>query len=152
MRQGVEADAAMETVHIRMPAKAEYVSVARLTAAAVAARHGFTYDEIEDLKIAVSEACTAAIAARTAARPLALRFVPAEGGLEIWVQSGRLGVPAFNSPGARADEPALGLFLMRCLVDDVRFVDEGDGAAAVRLLKRRQEGSDGSDRGAPSTA
>lgn len=148
MPHGVDADAAMETIHVRMPAKPEYVSVARLTAAAVAARHRFTYDEIEDLKIAVSEACSAAIAARTPG-PLVLRFVPREGALEVCVQSGRrFRVAQPTGREAAEDERALGLFLMQCLVDDVRYIDEGNGATSLCLLKRRQEDR---EPGAPSS-
>ena len=45
-------------VEIRVPAKPQYVSVVRLTVSALAARVGFTYDEIEDMKIATGEAVT----------------------------------------------------------------------------------------------
>lgn len=48
-------------IEIRVPAKAQYVGVARLTISGLASRLGFTYDEIEDLKIATSEAVTNAV-------------------------------------------------------------------------------------------
>lgn len=48
-------------VEIRLPAKPQYVSVARLTISGLANRLGFTYDDIEDLKIAASEAITNAV-------------------------------------------------------------------------------------------
>lgn len=48
-------------VEIRVPAKAQYIGVARLTISGLASRLGFTYDEIEDLKIASSEAVTNAV-------------------------------------------------------------------------------------------
>ena len=48
-------------IEIRVPAKAQYVGVARLTISGLASRVGFTYDEIEDLKIASSEAITNAV-------------------------------------------------------------------------------------------
>ena len=43
---------------MKIPAKAEYVAIIRLTMAGVANRMGFAYDDIEDMKIAISEACT----------------------------------------------------------------------------------------------
>lgn len=46
----------MDDINLKLPAKPEYVSVARLTTAAIANRLGFNVDEIEDLKVAVSEA------------------------------------------------------------------------------------------------
>lgn len=48
----------MDEINIKLPAKPEYMSVARLTTAAIANRAGFNIDDIEDLKVAVSEAGT----------------------------------------------------------------------------------------------
>jgi serine/threonine-protein kinase RsbW len=43
---------------LKIPAKAEWVAVARLAIAAVASRLRFSVDEIEDIKLAIAEACT----------------------------------------------------------------------------------------------
>ncbi|MFD2639748.1 anti-sigma B factor RsbW [Piscibacillus salipiscarius] len=48
-------------VEMKLPAKSEYVGVLRLTISGVANRMGFSYEEIEDLKVAVSEAITNAV-------------------------------------------------------------------------------------------
>lgn len=51
----------METfdfIEMKFPAKAEYVGVARLSISGVASRMGFNFEDIEDLKIAMSEAVT----------------------------------------------------------------------------------------------
>ena len=42
---------------VRMPAEGAYLSVLRTATAGLAARLDFTLDEIEDLRIAVDEAC-----------------------------------------------------------------------------------------------
>jgi len=44
-------------VELRVPADSAYVSVLRTTAAGLAARLDFTLDDIEDLRMAVGEAC-----------------------------------------------------------------------------------------------
>lgn len=44
-------------VRVRMPAESAYLSVLRTATAGLAARLDFTLDEIEDLRIAVDEAC-----------------------------------------------------------------------------------------------
>lgn len=46
---------------LEMPAKAAYVSLARLMVGSIARRMRFTEESIDDLKIAVSEMCTNAI-------------------------------------------------------------------------------------------
>lgn len=48
-------------VELKVPAKAQYVGVTRLAISGLASRLGFTFDEIEDLKIASSEAVTNAV-------------------------------------------------------------------------------------------
>jgi serine/threonine-protein kinase RsbW len=46
-----------DNVTLILPAKSEYVSTVRLTASSLASRIGFNIDEIEDIKVAVSEVC-----------------------------------------------------------------------------------------------
>jgi serine/threonine-protein kinase RsbW len=52
---------ASDVVELTIPAKAEYVGIVRLTTSGVANRMGYSYDDIEDIKVAVSEACTNAV-------------------------------------------------------------------------------------------
>ena len=54
--QGAQPDT-MDTVHLRVPADPAYLTVIRTATAGLAARLDLTLDEIEDLRIAVDEAC-----------------------------------------------------------------------------------------------
>ena len=51
------AGAPRDRVEVRLPAQSAYLSVLRTATAGLAARLDFTLDEIEDLRIAVDEAC-----------------------------------------------------------------------------------------------
>lgn len=54
----------METfdfIEMKVPAKAEYVGVIRLSISGIANRMGFSYEDIEDLKVSISEAITNAV-------------------------------------------------------------------------------------------
>jgi serine/threonine-protein kinase RsbW len=81
-RRGAQADqAARDKVNVRMPADGAYLSVLRTATAGLAARLDFTLDEIEDMRIAVDEACAMllgqdAMTVRVSVRCLAPR-VPA---------------------------------------------------------------------------
>lgn len=56
------APAVKDEVIVRIPAEGAYLSVLRMVTAGLAARLNFTVDEIEDLKIAVDEACAMLLA------------------------------------------------------------------------------------------
>src|SRR5699024_282851 len=49
-------------IELKIPAKAEYVGVLRLSMSGIASRMGFSYEAIEDLKVALSEAATNVVA------------------------------------------------------------------------------------------
>lgn len=44
-------------VRLAIPARPEYIGLARVTAAGLASRLGFTYDQVEDLRLAIDEIC-----------------------------------------------------------------------------------------------
>ncbi len=48
----------IETIELSLPFKAEYVSTARLTVSSIASKMGFDFDEVEDIKVALSEVCS----------------------------------------------------------------------------------------------
>jgi len=133
---------ATERVEVTIPKRPEFVSVARLTAAAVAGRQGFAFDEIEDLKIAVSEACAFLIRVATnAGAPLSVRFVLGKDLLEVSVETREPEVVVESDASdddAAMDEGQLGMFLLRCLVDEVEVrQDPAAGIATLRFVKRR---------------
>ena len=62
MREPVDLHSAAEgtpnVVELTIPSRAEWVGVARLAVAGIASRLQFSIEDIEDLKLAVAEACT----------------------------------------------------------------------------------------------
>ena len=48
-------------VEVKIPCRPEYVGVARLAILGVASRMRFSYDEVEDVRLAVGEACTTSV-------------------------------------------------------------------------------------------
>lgn len=61
-------------VELRVPASSAYLAVLRTAAAGLAARLGFTLDGIEDLRIAVDEACAMVLPLATPDASLTCRF------------------------------------------------------------------------------
>ncbi|HEX8832683.1 MAG TPA: ATP-binding protein [Abditibacteriaceae bacterium] len=155
------SEAVPNSVHIQIPSSTEFVRVVRLAVLGVASRMMFTYDDVEDIKLAVSEACNNAILhARTASdsRPQAMidiKITPMSDRLEICVaDQGRVPPPGIRpgratSPHAGLDssgaightslqdlrENGLGLFLMQSLMDEVEHRTGEDANTEVRMVK-----------------
>jgi serine/threonine-protein kinase RsbW len=58
------------SVQLKIPANAEYIDIVRLTLYGIANKWGFSYEEIEDMKVAVSEACNNAVLHAYKGKPL----------------------------------------------------------------------------------
>src|SRR6478609_11057000 len=69
-----------EVIRLSVPAEAGYLTVVRTAAAAVAGRLGATVDDIEDLRIAVNEACAVLLAHADEGAELACTFEIADDG------------------------------------------------------------------------
>lgn len=60
-QKGFQPESVTDYLEMQIPAQPEWVRVVRLATAGVASRVGFSYEEIEDIKLAVTEACNNAI-------------------------------------------------------------------------------------------
>jgi serine/threonine-protein kinase RsbW len=114
-----------ELVELRIPSRPEWVALARLAAATVANRLRFSLDEIEDVKLAVAEACTAVIQHEGHGEFIQVACEALSDSLRVRVHDiGRHGgVPddlrRMNFEEARI--AGLGIFLIRTLMDEVSY-------------------------------
>src|ERR1700712_2011997 len=72
-----------DVVEVRVPADVAFVSTLRLTAASLAARCDLTIDDIEDLRLAVDEACALLLPHASASAHLEARFEVGAGRLRV---------------------------------------------------------------------
>ncbi|MFZ0575619.1 MAG: ATP-binding protein [Candidatus Cybelea sp.] len=114
-----------ELVELRIPSRPEWVALARLAAATVANRLRFSIEEIEDVKLAVAEACTAVIQHEGHGEFIDVTCEALSDLLRIRVRdSGRHGVVRAQTPNMNFDEAriaGLGVFLIRTLMDEVSY-------------------------------
>ncbi len=144
---GAHGDDAGEVIELEIPARAEFVALARLVVSALAASDSNLADErIDDLKLAVSEACTNAIEAHDAAgseERVLVRCRTDGDYLEVCIEDRGDGFdpsqlpdhPPVTDPDRLKFERGLGIPLIRALVDEVEFSPTGHGTA-VRLVMR----------------
>jgi serine/threonine-protein kinase RsbW len=122
-----------DVVLLTVPADGGYLGVLRTATAGLAARLHFALDEIEDLRIAVDEACAMLLAITTRAAELECRFVVTDDALAVEVT-----VPIV----AGAKLPAESSFAWKVLtaLTTAASASVGDGRATIRLLTRRARG------------
>jgi serine/threonine-protein kinase RsbW len=116
-------------VELRVPALGAYVSVLRTAAAGMAARLDFTVDDIEDLRIAVDEACAVLIPlAETDAR-LTASFDLEPGRLQVTV----------SVPSDATEPPSRNTFAWTVLTALAGEVDARVDDGQVTLTLRKQQ-------------
>ncbi len=129
-----------DLIKLSIPNKAEYVSVIRLTATGIANRMGFNIEEIEDIKIAISEACTNAITHglckeeenfyidfRTDGKKLVVSvYDNGKGCLSHNIKKPRLG---------ELKEGGLGIFIIKSLMDDVEILSNKGKGTVIKMTK-----------------
>jgi serine/threonine-protein kinase RsbW len=128
---------ALETIKMEVTANPEYVSIIRLTVSGIANKIGFSLDDIEDIKVAVSEACTNAIKHSLDDKFL-VEFSILEDGLTIGVQDKGTGydVTSLQEPDlANPKEGGLGLFIIKTLMDEVSTVSNTDEGTKIKMTK-----------------
>jgi len=139
MNQALE-HAAPELVDLRIPSRAEWVALARLAAATVANRLRFSIEEIEDVKLAVAEACTAVIQHEPHGEFIQLTCEALDDSLRVRVHdSGRHGVHSADAASMNFDEAriaGLGIFLIRTLMDEVSYDVHPQQGTDLLMVKR----------------
>ncbi|HZZ64633.1 MAG TPA: ATP-binding protein, partial [Candidatus Baltobacteraceae bacterium] len=111
-------------VEIRIPSKAEWVAVARLAVAAVANRLNFSIEDIEDVKLAVAEACTNCIQHADGSDQIEITCETEPDALTVRVRDNGRGNRREPVASRRSEEPrvgGLGVFLIRSLMDTVEY-------------------------------
>ena len=138
------ADVAIE---LGIPARAEYVALARLVVSSLASsRRDLADDRIDDLKVAVSEACTNAIEAHRDSGTgdnVTISCIEFDDKLIVRITDQGEGFdpsslpehPPVTDPERLNFERGLGIPLIRTLVDDVE-IESGPQGTDIRLVMR----------------
>lgn len=131
----------MATVELRFSALPEHVRTARLVAAAVARRAGVDEAVLDEVRLAVGEACSRAVGLHQSAgitSPVQVKLVEEEKQFSIEVgDEAPRAIPGDRAPGAGGDdveteEDEMGLAVISGLVDDVE-VRAGEHGGSIRM-------------------
>jgi serine/threonine-protein kinase RsbW len=111
-------------VALAFPAQAEFLRLVRLASADVGTRAGLDYEEIDDLKIAVSECCSLLLGGDDPLR------------LEFGFEDGCVTVSGLGSAGDDVDR-SLSLAIVAAVVDEHEFTAD-DGRERFRVVKHHR--------------
>lgn len=87
------------TITLTVPARPEFISEIRSVIGSAAVRHDFTYEAVEDLRLAVDEACTRLLVIAKLDSQISMEIVPIELGISV-----RVSVPV-DLQGVPTEEP-----------------------------------------------
>ncbi len=130
----------MSLVELAIPSGSVYVGVARLAVASLAREAGLGEEAVDDLKIAVSEACANAVLSNQkvgASSPVDIGFERSQSAVIVSVADrGPVYEPTpaddFDT-GSTEQRFAMSLELLSSLVDDCLIVPRDDGGMRVSL-------------------
>ncbi|MBO4260136.1 ATP-binding protein [Streptomyces griseorubiginosus] len=131
----------MATVELRFSALPEHVRTARLVAAAVARRAGVDEAVLDEVRLAVGEACSRAVGLHQSAgitTPVQVKLIEEEKQFSIEVgDEAPRSVPGDRAAGSlgddvEAEEDEMGLAVISGLVDDVE-VSAGENGGSIRM-------------------
>lgn len=121
-----------DEVRLAVPAKPEFLGLARVTAAGLASRLGFTYDQVEDLRLAIDEICFGMTGSRGRDGILELHFLLSPDSLTV------RGEGHFSTPGP-VHLSELSEVILDALVDE-HSMSDGAGGPCFHLVKTRVAG------------
>ena len=130
----------IDQLTMNIPGKPEYVGTVRIAVAHVASHAGFDIEEIDDIKIAVSEACTNIISHSHEDQEFNYDVIldVKEEGLAITVKDFGMGFNVENYvepiPG-ESQGSGLGLFIIRALMDEVDIYSAPGQGANIYMIK-----------------
>jgi hypothetical protein len=120
-----------DEIRLAVPARPEFFRLARVAASGVASRLGFSYDDVDDLRLAIDELCFALTGGRGREGCLLTRYAASDDALEVQATA------SFTVDGPRPALSELSEAILHALVDEHEVYVDDDGRPSFRLLKRR---------------
>ena len=118
-------------IRLTLPARAEYVALVRHVVAALAEALALPQQLIEDVKLAVTEACTNVVrhAYQGTEGPLEVKVEPKSGSLTVIVTDHGTGI----RPNPASDGAGLGLPLIAALASQLEIGDAEEAGSCIRM-------------------
>jgi serine/threonine-protein kinase RsbW len=119
-----------DVVAITLPASSAYLSVLRTATAGLAARLDFTIDEIEDLRIAVDEACAMLLVQAVPGADITCEFALGSDRMNV-------AVSVFTLDGEEPSRDTFAWTVLTALAGDVTSGTDHENRVTITLCKQR---------------
>jgi serine/threonine-protein kinase RsbW len=119
-----------DKVVLRLPAQGAYLSVLRTATASLASRLDFTIDDIEDLRIAVDEACAMLLSQAIAGADLECTFALSSEAIGVYVS-----VPTLA--GVLPSRETFAWTVLTALAGEVDSSVDSDKVVTLSMVKKR---------------
>ena len=131
----------VDVVRLEIPARTEYLILARLALAGIARGVEIDQPTLADLKLAVTEACGNAVqhAQPGDAGVVTVRFMVSDDAIEIMVEDDGPGMDAASAgslPDGELSESGMGLAIIHALVDRVEIGPGESGRGTLVRMRR----------------
>jgi serine/threonine-protein kinase RsbW len=121
-----------DVVVLRLPAAGAYLSVLRTATASLASRLDFTIDDIEDLRIAVDEACAMLLTQAMSGADLECRFELTEDAIDV-------AVSVLTLDGQEPSRDTFAWTVLTALAGEVDSSVDADNRVTLVLHKRKAD-------------
>jgi len=120
-----------DIIELGLPINPAYVSTARLTASSIANRMGFNIEDIEDIKAAVSEACTYLIQLdKSIQNMFNIQFIIKSNALDIMLTAEKIKFDNIY------EEDGLGILMIEALMDYISLSSKDDANINIFMSKK----------------
>lgn len=123
-----------DIIELGLPINPAYVSTARLTASSIANRMGFNIEDIEDIKAAVSEACTYLIKMHQLDKSIQnmfnIQFIIKSNALDIMLTAEKIKFDNIY------EEDGLGILMIEALMDYISLSSKDDPNINIFMSKK----------------
>ncbi|HUW02745.1 MAG TPA: hypothetical protein VMW08_10375 [Acidimicrobiales bacterium] len=120
-----------DELRLTMPAAGPYTRLARVAVTGLATRLGFSFDEAEDLRIAVADVCTKLLVVVPEAEQLDVTFVVGDGHLAI-----DIAIDGSDGTDRQADFDEIATQLGDASVDTIEYLEDH---GVIRVTKTHVE-------------
>ena len=133
-----------ESIHLTIPAKAEYITLGRLALTALARVRPLSDETLNDLKLALTEACTNSVRHAYEGRDGVVEIVYRleDDRLVVEVADAGTGFEArsvVDSENGDLNEGGLGIAIIQALADEVDIGERESGGSRLRFVKFLRE-------------